>query len=98
SKGRPPPVPAGARGGTLPKPPRKSRSALDEARMRKIYESYVAARRRNNEPVENLKFETMQRRLQRMVPKLQEKHGTRTIDFKVVLKDGKVGLKPVASE
>ena len=87
---RPPPVPADARG--------RPAGPLDELRMRKIYDAYVAARRRNNESVDNLRFETMERRLKKMVPKLQQKHGKAHIDFKIVLKNGKVGLKPVASD
>ncbi len=89
-KRRPPAVPAAARG--------RPSGPLDENRMRKIYDAYVAARRRNNESVDNLRFETMERRLKKMVPKLQQKHGKANIDFKIVLKNGKVGLKPVTSD
>ncbi|MEO0322579.1 MAG: MXAN_5187 C-terminal domain-containing protein, partial [Myxococcota bacterium] len=87
---RPPPAPDTSRS--------RKAASLDEPHIRKIYDAYVAARRRNNESVDNLRFETMERRLKKMVPKLQEKHGKSNIDFKIVLKNGKVGLKPVASD
>ena len=59
-----------------------------------IFRSFLGKRRF----VDNLRFETMERRLKKMVPKLQQKHGKANIDFKIVLKNGKVGLKPVTSD
>ena len=63
--------------------------------MKRIYDDYVAARRRNNERVDNVKYETLQRSIQDMMPKLREKHVGKSIDFEVVVRDGRVGLKPV---
>lgn len=71
-------------------------AALDERRMRAIYESYVDARRANNERTDNVKFETVAASLQKMLPELEQKHKGKKIDFEVVVKDGRVGLKPVA--
>ncbi len=64
--------------------------------MRAIYESYVDARRANNERTDNVKFETVAASLQKMLPELEQKHKGKKIDFEVVVKDGRVGLKPVA--
>ena len=80
----PPPPSSGARGG-----------AGEDARMRKIYDSYVDARRRNNERVDNLRFESIKKTIQKQLPKLQAKHKGKKIDFEVVVRNGKVGLKPV---
>jgi hypothetical protein len=33
-----------------------------------------------------------------MVPKLDRKHKGKRVDFKVVVKDGKVGIKPVVKK
>ncbi|RLB46704.1 MAG: hypothetical protein DRJ42_27080 [Deltaproteobacteria bacterium] len=63
--------------------------------MRKIYDSYVDARRRNNERVDNLRFESIKKTIQKQLPKLQAKHKGKKIDFEVVVRNGKVGLKPV---
>jgi hypothetical protein len=62
--------------------------------MRALYDRYVDARRRNNERIDNVKFESLQQSVEKMMPKLREKHGNKAIDFDVVLQDGKVGLKP----
>lgn len=69
-----------------------------EARMRQIYESYVDAKRRNNERTDKIDYETVAKSLKKMVPKLDRKHKGKRIDFKVVVKDGKVGIKPVVKK
>lgn len=88
----PRPMPAAAPPPAAARP--RSPDALDEARMRNIYDSYVDARRRNNERVDTVKYETVKQSMQQMMPKLREKHGDRAIDFEVVVQNGKVGLKP----
>ena len=87
------PAPAAARV-EAPKPTRDA--ALDDERMRAIYDRYVDARRRNNERVDNVKFESVASSIEKMMPGLAEKHRGKNIDFEVVVKDGRVGLKPVA--
>lgn len=69
-----------------------------DARMRQIYESYVDAKRRNNERTDRIDYETVAKSLRKMVPKLDRKHKGKRIDFKVVVKDGKVGIKPVVKK
>lgn len=59
-----------------------------------LYQRYVDARRQNNERVDNVRLESLQQSVEKMMPKLREKHGNKAIDFEVVLQDGKVGLKP----
>jgi len=86
SPGRPSAPPPGARGGRVP----------DESRIRQIYDQYVQARATNNERTDNVRFETVAKSIRQMVPKLQKKHTGKRIDFEVVVKDGRVGLKPVA--
>ena len=77
-------------------PPIAARSkGPGEARMRQIYESYVDAKRRNNERTDKIDYEAVAKSLKKMVPKLDRKHKGKRIDFKVVIKDGKVGIKPV---
>ena len=63
--------------------------------MKRIYDDYVAAPRSNNERVDTVKYETLQRSIEDMIPKLKEKHQGKAIDFEVVVRDGRVGLKPV---
>jgi hypothetical protein len=63
--------------------------------MRKIYERYVEARRQNQEST-TVKFESVASSVRGMMPKLMQKHAGKNIDFEIVVKDGKVALKPVA--
>ncbi|HEX6239324.1 MAG TPA: MXAN_5187 C-terminal domain-containing protein [Polyangiales bacterium] len=69
--------------------------APDEQRLKRIYEEYTAARRRNNEG--DVRFEQMVGSIQKMLPELSKKHQGKRIDFEVVVKDGRVGLKPKAT-
>jgi hypothetical protein len=70
-------------------------AALSEQRLRRIYDEYVAARRKNNEG--EVRYETLASSLQKMLPDLSKKHQGKQIDFEVVLKDGRVGIKPKAT-
>lgn len=80
-------------------PPVASRSkGPGDARMRQIYESYVEAKRSNNERTDKIDYETVAKSLKKMVPKLDRKHKGKRIDFQVVVKDGKVGIKPVVKK
>jgi hypothetical protein len=69
-----------------------------EARMRQIYDSYVEAKRSNNERTDKIDYETVAKSLKKMIPKLDRKHKGKRVDFKVVVKDGKVGIKPVVKK
>ncbi|NOQ83405.1 MAG: hypothetical protein GQ551_05305 [Myxococcales bacterium] len=69
-----------------------------DARMRQIYDSYVEAKRTNNERTDKIDYETVAKSLKKMVPKLDRKHKGKRIDFTVVVKDGKVGIKPVVKK
>jgi hypothetical protein len=67
----------------------------DDEGMRRVYNRYVEARKRNNERVDNLRFESVKKSIQKQLPKLRQKHKGKKIDFEVVIRNGKVGLKPV---
>jgi hypothetical protein len=80
-------------------PPIAARSkGPSEARMRQIYDSYVEAKRKNSERTDKIDYETVAKSLKKMVPKLDRKHKGQRVDFKVVVKDGKVGIKPVVKK
>jgi hypothetical protein len=50
---------------------------------------------KNKEPTDTVKIDKLARTVREMIPKLQKKHEGKTIDFQVVIKNGKVALKPV---
>ncbi|MGB8330585.1 MAG: MXAN_5187 C-terminal domain-containing protein [Polyangiales bacterium] len=80
-------------------PPIAARSkGPGEARMRQIYESYIEAKRLNNERTDKIDYEMVAKSLKKMVPKLDRKHKGKRVDFKVVVTDGKVGIKPVVKK
>jgi hypothetical protein len=95
------PVPGAQTGGTyVGRPPVASPLAgggatPSEQRLRHIYDEYAAARRRNNEG--EVRYETLVSSIQKMLPELTKKHQGKQIDFDVVVKDGRVGLKPKAT-
>ncbi len=76
----PPPVPVRA-------PAR--REELSEPDLRRIHSQYVAA------GGGSMPYEKLAARIKSMEPELKKKHGGKSIDFEVVVKDGRVGLKPV---
>ena len=55
--------------------------------MRQIYDSYVEAKRNNNERTDKIDYETVAKSLKKMVPKLDRKHKGKRVDFKVVRRD-----------
>jgi hypothetical protein len=87
---RPPPT-ASAR--PAPPPPRPSPAAGGEDALKRLYDTYVDARRRNNERTD-VGFDKLAASVQQMKSKLREKHGSRPIDFEVVVQNGRVGIKP----
>ena len=60
---------------------------------RRIYDRYVAARQRNNEGTD-ISFDKLTASIETMRTKLRRRHGDKSIDFEVVVRDGRVGLKP----
>ena len=73
-------------------PTPRAGESLSEQDLRRVYDRYSEARRKNNEPV--VAYDTLAKNLRDAAPKMQEKFG-KPVDFEVVLKDGKVGLRPV---
>ena len=104
---KPPPVPPGASrsrrrpasAGRRAEPRAGASSgsgALSDDQIQGIYARYVEARKQNKERVDNVKIETVAKTVRDMLPKLEQKHAGKKIDFEVVVKDGRVALKPVA--
>lgn len=60
-----------------------------------IYDAYVTAKKRCKESTEGITIEAVEQSLRRQVPQLIKDHGAKSVDFKVVIKDGKAVLKAV---
>ncbi len=76
-----------------PRPPAPRPGAREDDGLRRLYDSYVDARRRNNE-AGDVAYDKLATSVRQMTSKLREKHGDRKIDFEIVVQNGKVGLKP----
>jgi len=68
---------------------------ITEPQLRKLYDTYLVARKRCGEPTEGISFESVATRIRAQVPQLMEKHKARNIEFKVVIKGGKAVLKAI---
>ncbi|HEX7478250.1 MAG TPA: MXAN_5187 C-terminal domain-containing protein [Polyangiales bacterium] len=88
--------PATANPGSAAQPAAPAGGSLSSSDLQRIYDSYVAARKQNSERVDNVKIESIEKSLRGMLPTFEKKHAGKKIDFEVVVKDGKVALKPVA--
>jgi hypothetical protein len=78
--------------------PRPERSepagGLSEERLKTIYETYVAAKAKCGEPT-SVTFEQLSERLKKQVPAVLAKTGASSVDFKVLIKEGKATLQAV---
>jgi hypothetical protein len=79
--------------GAAPAAPAPGR--LGEAQLRELYDAYVAAKRRCNEDVSKLSYEAVAKSVTRQIPELMQRFRARSVDFKVVIKDGKAILKAI---
>ncbi len=83
-KPAPPPAPPAA-----PPPP----VGMTDQQLRALYAAYVEAKRRCNEDVSRVSYETLAKSVAKQVPELMAKYKARTVEFKVVIKDGRAILK-----
>ncbi len=83
-----PPAPPPAR-------PQAPKPGLAEAQMRTLFEAYVAAKRRCNEDVSKLTYEAVSRSVAKQIPELMTRFKAKSVDFKVVIKDGRAILKAI---
>jgi len=73
-------------------------AGLSEQRLRNLYDSLVDAKKRCNEPVNNLSYDGLVRSIAKQAPAVQQKNGGGAVDFQVVIKKGKAYLKPLSSK
>ena len=66
-----------------------------DQRIRQIYAKYVEAKRSTQESTAGVTFEKLATSLRAQAEKLKSAHPSKSIDYEVVVKDGKTHLKPV---
>jgi hypothetical protein len=94
-----PGAPAASRPATpaaAPKPAAASGAGgLSDDKLKAVYDAYVTAKRRNQEDVTKMSYESVAANLRKQVPELLKQSGAKSVEFKVVIKDGKATLKAV---
>jgi hypothetical protein len=70
-------------------------NGLSPIRMRQIYGAFVEAKRRANESTATVTYEKIATNLENVARELRAKHKARSVDFEVIMKNGKPVLKPV---
>ncbi len=65
---------------------------------REVYEKFVEAKRKCNEPTDNLSYDAVKKSMDRQRDNLKKKRGAKKVDFDVVIKDGQAFLKPDPKE
>ena len=78
-----------------PAPPAAPRADLPDTRVKELYAQYVETRRKQNESTATLTYDGLAKALRDTTARLKDKHGGKTIDFEVVVRDGKTVLRPV---
>jgi hypothetical protein len=88
AKGTPskPPVPVGSDGG------------LNDGKIKAIYDAYVMAKKRCGEDTSKLSLDSVASTLRSQVPTLMKQHNAKSVEFKVVIKDGKAVLRALPKE
>jgi hypothetical protein len=100
SAGSKPGTPAAAKPASSPSsPPKPSGSPasgqLSDDKLKAVYDAYVTAKRRNQEDTSKMTYESVAANLRKQVPELLKQHNAKSVEFKVVIKDGKATLKAV---
>jgi len=65
------------------------------AQMRELYDAYVAAKKRCNEDTSRLTFDAVASSVSKQIPEIMKTHKAKSVEFKVVIKDGKAKLTAV---
>lgn len=106
---KPPPIPKGTapmgvNTNKLPVPPARAAAGtgpsggLSEQKIKAIYDAYVMAKKRCNEDTSKITLDAVANTLKKQVPDLLKQHKASSVDFKVVIKDGKAILRALPKE
>lgn len=77
-----------------PRPP-VPRAEISDDKLRRLFDTYLVARQRTGESTDGLTFEKVAQRIRAQVPQLMERHGAKSVEFKVVIKGGRAVLKAI---
>jgi len=78
--------------------PRAGDGGLSEQKIKAIYDAYVMAKKRTGEDTRSLTLDSVASSLKKQVPELMKQHNAKSVEFKVVIKDGKAILRALPKE
>ncbi len=71
---------------------------LSEQKIKAIYDAYVMAKKRCGEDTRAVTLDAVASSLKKQVPALMKQHNAKSVEFKVVIKDGKAILRALPRE
>jgi hypothetical protein len=71
---------------------------LSDQKMKAIFDAYVMAKKRCNEDVSKLSLTGLSETLRKQVPQLMKTHNAKSVEFKVIIKDGKAILRALPKD
>lgn len=71
---------------------------LSDQKIKAIYDAYVMAKKRCGEDTRSVTLDSVSAQLKKQVPELMKQHQARSVEFKVVIKDGKAVLRALPKE
>lgn len=71
---------------------------LSDTKVKAIYDAYVMAKKRCGEDTRAVTLDSVANSLRKQVPELMKQHNAKTVEFKVVIKDGKAVLRALPKE
>ena len=71
---------------------------LSDTKIKAIYDAYVMAKKRCGEDTRQVTYDSVASTLKKQVPELMRAHNAKSVEFKVVIKDGKAVLRVLPKE
>jgi hypothetical protein len=71
---------------------------LSDTKIKAIYDAYVMAKKRCGEDTRQVTYDSVASTLKKQVPELMRAHNAKSVEFKVVIKDGKAVLRALPKE
>lgn len=85
-------------GAARPLAPGGGESGLSDTKVKAIYDAYLMAKKRCGEDTRAVTYDSVANSLRKQVPELMKQHNAKTVEFKVVIKDGKAVLRALPKE
>lgn len=80
------------------RPTATSDTGLSDTKIKAIYDAYVMAKKRCGEDTRALTLDSVASSLKKQVPELMKQHKAKSVEFKVVIKDGKAVLRALPKD